>query len=161
MARAHGIRGELRCVPLARADEFPTNVKWVQLLLRGVTRVYAIESCRVVHGGVLLRLEGVSDRTAAEQLAGAQVSLARDELAALAPGEFYLADLIGADVVDDGGVALGTLAAVRDNGAQPLLAIRHDTVERLLPLVADTIVRWDATAGLLTVRTVPGLWETQ
>jgi len=47
----------------------------------------------------LLGLEGVNDRDAAAKLVGSHIELARDEIAPLEPGEYYLADLVGAEVV--------------------------------------------------------------
>jgi 16S rRNA processing protein RimM len=47
----------------------------------------------------LLGLEGVDDRDAAAKLTGSHIEIERADLAPLAPGEYYLADLVGAEVV--------------------------------------------------------------
>ena len=55
--------------------------------------------------GVVARLEGVGDRTAAEALKGVELYVDRDRLPAAAEGEFYHADLIGLAAVDPRGQA--------------------------------------------------------
>lgn len=99
VSKAHGILGELRVTPhyeasdsLARAQEI-----WVELENNGV--LYQVERARAVPRAFLVKLRGIDDRNAAEALRGATVSVAREALPALEPGEYYLVDLIGARVI--------------------------------------------------------------
>jgi 16S rRNA processing protein RimM len=64
----------------------------------GEEREFGVREVRGEGAQMLLWLEGVDDRDAAARLVGSHIELARDELAPLAPGEYYLADLVGAAV---------------------------------------------------------------
>jgi ribosomal 30S subunit maturation factor RimM len=75
-------------------------------------------------------------------------------------GEAYVYELAGARVVDTQGQQWGTVREVLDNAGQPLLVvISAEGVERLLPLVAQTLERVDRKAHCLTVRLPQGLWD--
>src|SRR5262249_7290243 len=63
--------------------------------------------------GVLLSLGGVHDRTAAESLQGWHVSVERAALPPLEEGEYYLCDLVGAEVLGPGGARLGRVVDLR------------------------------------------------
>jgi 16S rRNA processing protein RimM len=98
------------------------------------------------HGTVLVaRLEQIDDRTQAEQLTGARVAVARKELPAPAPGEFYWSDLVGLSVINEQGITLGAVQEVLDTGAHAVLRVVGEC-ERLIPFV-DAYVRDVDAAG--------------
>jgi 16S rRNA processing protein RimM len=96
---------------------------------------------RAAGKGAVARFEGVSDRSAAEQLRGSLVEIERDALPPLAEGEYYHADLIGLPCFDGEGASLGTVVAVENFGAGDLLEIADETGRRSLipfkPGIAD------------------------
>ena len=63
----------------------------------------AIKSVRYQKGTPVIRLEGIEDRNAAEQLRGMQVSIKAGDLEKLPEGEHYVRNLIGCRVVDIAG----------------------------------------------------------
>jgi 16S rRNA processing protein RimM len=145
VARAHGIAGELR---IHLHDDASTTLFDVERVwIGGVERI--VESARPTTGAVLLAIEGVEDRDAAEALRGQTVEVLREDVP-LEEGEFFLADLPGYEVVTDAGEAWGRVAAVQ-NGPQDLLIIRDDAVERMLPLVPEFIVSVDAATRRIVV----------
>jgi 16S rRNA processing protein RimM len=87
--------------------------------------------------GVIGRVQGVEDRTAAEKLKGRKLYVAREQLHEAAEGEFYRADLVGLVAFDESGVAIGEVAAVVNYGASDILEIRR-TGSRATELVAFT-----------------------
>jgi 16S rRNA processing protein RimM len=96
------------------------------------------------HGSVLVaRIEGVDDRTRAEACAGLYVAIPRTELPAAGAGEFYWADLIGLEVTNEQGVALGTVSELISTGVHAVLKVQFGVRgegERLIPFV-DAYVR--------------------
>ena len=153
VARAHGVRGEVRVVPHHPGDELPAGTSRVQLRgPDGVTRVVGVQSLRAVSGGLLMRLEGVDGRDGADALRRSEVAVAREDLPALEPGEFYLHELIGAELRDEGGERLGVVEGFTDNRGQDLATVRTAGGTRLVPLVDGTIVRFDREAHAVTVR---------
>ena len=146
VARAHGLRGEVR-VHL-HAPESTVLLDVETIFVGGQER--RIESARPANGAVLLGLEGVHDRDAADALRGQTVEVERAAIP-LADGEYLLQDLPGCAVVDAAGAPVGVVVEVM-NGAQPILVI-HDTGgrERLVPAVPAFVHSVDAAARQVVV----------
>ena len=98
------------------------------------------------HGDVVVALaQEVPDRTAAEAMRGARVFIGRASFPTVGPDEFYWIDLIGLDVVNREGVALGRVVGLIDTGPHSVLRVAPEVVpagvsaqeaERLIPFVA-------------------------
>jgi 16S rRNA processing protein RimM len=117
-------------------------------------RRLTVTSTRPHKDRLLVRFEGVDDRTAAEQLLG--VVLAGEPLGALPDGEHWVHELIGAAVVDRAGEPLGRVVAVEANPAHDLLVL-DDGV--LVPLVFVVDDRAEERPGLVVVDVPPGLLD--
>jgi len=109
-----------------------------------------VVAARPTTGAVLLTIEGVDDRDAAEALKGKPVEVDR-EAVSLEPGEYLLADLPGCVAVDEAGREVGKVVEVIP-GAQPILVI-HDAERRelLLPAVPQFVVDVDVAARRVTL----------
>jgi 16S rRNA processing protein RimM len=122
IAGAHGIRGEVLIHSFA---EPPENIAaYGPLTDAASARTFTIESARATAKGVVARLAGVADRTAAEALKGVDLYVERGRLPPAGEGEYYHADLIGLAVVDPAGQRIGEIVAVQNYGAGDLLEIR-------------------------------------
>lgn len=120
---AHGIKGEVRIQsftedPLALVNYGPLSTNKPGLVIR-------ILAARTTTNVLVARLEGVSDRTAAEKLNGVELYVER----ALLPepddeDDFYHADLIGLRARLADGSEIGEVMAVPNFGAGDLLEIR-------------------------------------
>jgi 16S rRNA processing protein RimM len=121
IAGAHGIRGEVRITTFTAR---PEDIAAYGPLDDGGARTFRIEAVRATGKGVVARLAGVRDRTAAEALRGAPLYIDRDRLPPPAEGEFYHADLIGMAAVDSEGRTVGEVVAVYNHGAGDILEVR-------------------------------------
>ena len=94
------------------------------------------------HGDVVVALaQEVPDRSAAEAMRGARVFIGRTSFPTAGPDEFYWVDLIGLDVVNREGAALGKVVGLLDTGPHSVLRVMpadetKDEAERLIPFVA-------------------------
>ena len=122
IAGAHGIRGEV--IIHAFTEPAENVAAYGPLSDEAGVRTFTIESARATAKGVVARLAGVADRTAAEALRGVDLYVARDRLPAAAEGEYYHADLIGLAAVDRDGKRIGEIVAVHNFGAGDLLEVR-------------------------------------
>jgi 16S rRNA processing protein RimM len=143
VTKPHGIRGEVRLKVYNRDSDLLSSQHEVRLSLPdGPGRDVEIEAIREVAGGALLvKLRDVDDRNAAETLRGARIAVRRDAFPLLEPGEFYVCDIVGADIVGPGG-PLGTALDVVSYPTADALLVRplggaKETVE--VPLL-DTYV---------------------
>lgn len=105
-----------------------------------------------VHGQYLMAsLEEVGDRSAAEALMGLDVAVLREEMPEAEEDEYYWDDLIGLDVVNLAGEALGRVEGLLETGANDVLQVRDGETERLLPFVDAVVKEVDLEAGRLLV----------
>lgn len=103
------------------------------------------------HGDVVVATaQEVPDRNAAEALKGARVFVPRSSFPTAASDEFYWVDLIGLDVVNRQGEALGKVADLLDTGAHSVLRVVCQSTgdepvesERLIPFVAHYVDQVD------------------
>jgi 16S rRNA processing protein RimM len=108
------------------------------------------------HGrGLVARLEGIDDRTAAENLEGYYIAAPREVLPKTADGEYYWADLIGLKVENVLGTPLGEVVKLLETGANAVLVVVEGEGsmkrERLLPFVAQVVKEVDLAGGRLRV----------
>ena len=99
-------------------------------------------------GGVILHFEGVESISDAEKLAGMIVAIPRDQRAALADDEVYIADLLGCLLVDvanpDAPAMVGEIETVeRDVGPVPILVVRGVAGEVLVPFAKSYLQKID------------------
>ena len=105
------------------------------------------------HSGLLVaRLDGCGDRDAALEWKGMQIAVMRSELPATEEGEYYQADLVGLNVVNELEEQLGRVAGLFSNGAHEVLRVaRPEGGEQLLPLVPAVLKAVDLEAGMIRV----------
>ena len=114
-------------------------------------RQIRISRCRVHGDGLVAQSASVPDRTAAEALKGFQVYLSRADFPRASSGEYYWIDLIDCQVFGQGDVLLGTVSALDDHGAHPILIIVEGDHERMVPFVDQYIVNVDLPSRRIRV----------
>jgi 16S rRNA processing protein RimM len=154
---AHGTNGEVRlwsftaepqAVACYGALETPDGVRAFEIeALRPAGSAAPAGDCFIV------RLKGVTDRSAAEHLRNLDLYVPRARLPAPQPDEFYHADLIGLAVEDGCGKPIGSVVAVHNFGAGDLLEIAlgegRDTV--MLPFTAAAVPQVEIAAGRIVL----------
>ena len=158
---AYGLRGGIRITPHSLDADALLNVKtwWLD---KPSLRPVQVRSAKFHSGDVTATLVDLNDRDLAEALKGATVQVSRADFPALPEDEFYWADLIGMDVVNLEGEALGKVSDMMHNGAQSILRITPVPVatdaapadkvdERLVPFVDQFVKTVDQKARLITL----------
>ena len=138
IAGAHGVQGLVR---LKTFTERPEDVvAYGPLSDENGSRQFRLTHRGTQKGLLLVAIEGVGDRTAAEALKGLRLYVAREALPPPEdPEEFYHADLIGLAVEDTDGKPLGVVRAVEDFGAGPLLDVESDEGSIMLPFTLAVV----------------------
>ena len=123
------------------------------------TRLLRIREAKEHSGLVVANAHQIDDRSSAEALKGARVFVARSSFPTAAPDEFYCVDLIGLNVVNREGVALGTVREMLSSAAQTVLVIEREEASKvqqhLIPFVAAFVESVDVAAKLIVVD-----WQT-
>lgn len=150
----YGIKGWLKVYshtsPMDRILEYPF---WC-IEKNGVEHSYNVLNGRRQGKGLVVQLEGVDTREAAEALGGSTIRLATDDLPSLAEDEYYWYQLEGLKVVTLEGAQLGVVDHLFETGANDVLVVKggSDGRERLLPFIPDEVItRVDLEAGSMTV----------
>jgi 16S rRNA processing protein RimM len=140
---SEGALGELERVVLRQGEREPETRRIEEARPQG--RIWA------------LKLEGVSDRTAAEGLVGAEVLAAREELEDAGEGRHLWVDLEGAEVVTAAGEAVGKVTGLYETGGVDVLVVNGARGEKLVPLAP--YVRVDREARRIVVDPPEGLLD--
>ncbi len=146
IAKPQGIRGEVKVKPYTDTAEDFSGLK--RVFVDGQER--KVLSVRIGAGAVFLGLGGVPDRNAAELLRGKDLFIPRDEAPDPGEGRYYIADLLGAEVLTEEGEFLGTLTEIRQASAD-IYTLEKEGREILFPAAKGVIVRIDAPAGKIIV----------
>ena len=165
VVKAHGVTGELSVE--VRTDD-PEGRFVAGAVLRGrpsrgggAERDYVIESVRPHGDRVLVRLQGVGDRNAADALRGTLFLVDSSELPPIDdPDEFYDHQLEGMTVTTTDGRSLGAVAEVLHTAAGELLAVRDsDGAEVLVPFVSAIVVSVSLADNAIEIDPPEGLLE--
>jgi len=161
VARAHGLKGELRVELFFSGSDALEHVETLTLSKRdgdpSEAVAYGIEWARPVPKAYLVKLRDVTDRDAAEALKGLTVSVPRAALPPTDDSEYYLVDLIGARVVGPEG-EIGIVSEIATHPSVDALVIKTPdgrTLEQ--PLVPDWILRVSVAEKLVELSTLEGL----
>jgi 16S rRNA processing protein RimM len=153
VAKAHGVTGEV-VVEVRTDDPEVRFAPGTALRAKGPgdhERSYVIETARVHGGRLLVRLDGVADRVAADALRGSRFVIDSADLPAIEePDTYYDHQLEGLRVRTTTGQDIGTVAEVLHTAAGELLAVRRDEASELLVPFVSAIV----TSVSLDTRTV-------
>ena len=160
IARPQGIRGEVSADILTNFPDRFAALDEVSLR-RGDQLIgpLKLEQYRFHKGRVLLKFAGYDDADRAEELRGASVVIDHEALVELDEDEYFVFDLEGCAVVTTDGQPLGVVAKVEDFGAAPLLVVKDQSREFLIPLTRDICPDVDTEKKKIVVNPPEGLLD--
>src|SRR5450830_1572066 len=122
IARAHGIRGQ---VIVNAETDFPDKrfQPGAELFIErgGTVEPIRLSTVRFQHDRPVIGIEGVATMNDAQALAGYELRVPADQLAALPAGVFYRHDLIGCRVETRAGATVGVVQDVHGTPARSRL----------------------------------------
>ncbi len=180
IADAWGIKGWFKVLPHSASPEALFSSKRWYLLpsdrVSGGAQSPAAKAAASVSGGtakpVLLKIKeakdhsdsvvacslDVVDRNQAEALKGARIFVPRSSFPTAGTDEYYWVDLLGLDVVNREGVALGQVKDLMSTGPQTVLVLSQvaeeagkPAIERMIPFVAAFVDSVDLPGRKITV----------
>lgn len=168
VVKAHGIRGEL--VVEVRTDSpeerFAPGNRLVGRIGKGQMssdREVTVEAARSHSGRLLVRLEGIGDRDAADAARGMLLIVDSDSLPdPNDPDEFHDHQLVGLRVLDTAGTRLGEVTEIMHTPAGELLAIRLASgTDAMVPFVTEMVPEVDLEAGICVIDPPEGLLDLE
>jgi 16S rRNA processing protein RimM len=161
VTRPHGLRGEMRVMPLTdrpeRFDGLGECVLWDEA--SDARAVHRITGARRQGEAVLLSLAGCDSVEAAAALVGRLVALPREQALPIPEGHVYPWQLVGCRVETEDGRAVGEVSGIELSPAHDLWVVRGTVREHLIPAVAEIVVEVDVAARRVVIRPPEGLLE--
>ncbi len=166
IVRTHGLKGECKILP--ESDD-PNRLLTLKRIWLGttpqITQLFNITSARLQTSKkgatVLMQFEGIQSINDAQHLAKSLAFADVNDLPSLEPGEFFLHDLIGMEVVSDSGESIGTVKDIWAMQSYPMYVVeRSGMKEALIPGVPEFIISTDVDQGRITIQTVEGLLDS-
>jgi 16S rRNA processing protein RimM len=158
VARAHGNRGQV----IVNLDtDFPDERfrAGAVVMVGPAATARAIREVRFHQGRPIIALEGIETMTAAEALAGAELKVPAASAGALPDHTYYHYDLIGCEVTDRSGKAIGPVTGVEGTMEMSRLVVAGSHGEVLIPLVAEICTEIDVAGRRIVVNPPDGLLE--
>jgi len=160
IARTHGTRGDVLVNP---ETDFPeerfVEGRVLQLEMPGRSEPLTIASVRFHQGRPLVGFAGVETMDAAEAIIGAELKVPEAEIPPLPAGTYYRHDLVGCEVSDTKGQAIGRVTSVDGPMERSRLVIAGPRGEVMVPMVGGICVRVDPAAKVIVVDPPAGLLE--
>lgn len=158
--RARGRVGEVAAELLTDFPERLTRLSEV-LLWDGAhepPRRARVRRCWLHKGQAIFHFEGCDSINDAERLVGLQVQIPLEDRMALPPGSYYVTDLMGCEVWEQGiPERLGTVGEVDLATGTPLLVVGTSRGELLIPLAVEICRVIDVAAKRIEVVLPEGL----
>jgi 16S rRNA processing protein RimM len=146
LAGSYGVRGWVKVAPdpgtqegLAAATEW-----WIG------AEAYQVDAARIHGATVVGKLAGIDTREQAQRLKGTAVAVRREALPEPEEGKYYLADLIGLEVVNEQGERLGVVSRTYSNSAHDVIEVAGSRT-RLIPWVGAVVKQVDLQEGRVEV----------
>ncbi len=160
VTNVHGLHGEVKVYPWCDDAAFLCSFDVLYTDKNGRNAVN-VKRARVQQNMVILQIEGVTDRDAAEKLRNTVLYMDRDDVE-LEDGCYFIQDLIGLEVHDaDTGKVWGKIRDVMQTGANDVYSVWNDAEkhEYLVPAIPDVVLETNIEAGTMTIRPLEGLFD--
>ncbi|MCC7431706.1 16S rRNA processing protein RimM [bacterium] len=160
VSKAHGIKGEIKIIPLTTYPERFNDLEKVFVEFENeVVKEFKIEKVRVSTEAIFLKFEGINDRNEAEKFSKAYISIVENDLVSLEEGEFFVFEIIGLSVETVEKEFLGVVTDVMAVGDCDVYVVEResDNKEFLIPATKEFVVSIDFEAEKITIKPIPGL----
>lgn len=164
---AWGVKGWVRIQPhSADPEALFSSKRWFVLPSERGPQAFSgsallrVREAKEHSGSVVASLHDLADRDSAEALRGARIFVARSSFPTPETDEYYWVDLIGLNVVNREGLAMGVVTELLSTGPQTVLVLAYDALgadgvgkraERMIPFVSAYVDKVDLPARQIVV----------
>lgn len=155
----HGIKGEVKVFPTTDDMRRFKKLKAVFLDTTKELITLNIESVKFFKQFVILKFEGIDSINDVEKYKSRELFVDRKNAVRLSKNEFFIADLIGLNVISDDGKYRGSVTDVLSGSANDVYVIEIDGKEVMLPAIKECILNVDMDEKLITFHMMDGLMD--
>lgn len=154
IGRPHGLHGYVAVHP---DTDNPDRYSPGRVMSTDSGTTLTVERSQQRPGSLLVRFEGVVDRTGAEALAGERLFIDAAERRPLEPEEYWPEDLVGLEARSTDGRFLGRVESVIEGAAQYRILIHGASGSFEVPFVEELVPEVDLSSGFVVIATIDGL----
>ena len=155
-----GLRGYLKIKP---ATHSPERMKSLDAVLIGTAeksaKAFTVEDVIVRMNAVLVKLEHVDTKTAAEQYRNCYLYVEGKHITKPPKGSYFIHEVIGCEVWDTEGKFVGQIEDVMKLPAQDVWSIRGEQNVFMVPAVKEFVQSIDLKNKKVVIRMMEGLVE--
>lgn len=160
ISSTHGIRGEVKVYPTTDDPARFRRLKEVLLDTGSGWMTMKLEQVRFFKQMVIVKFKGYDSINDVEKYRNKGLYVPREQAVPLEEGEYYIADLLGMQVLTEDGGHFGTLRDVMQTGANDVYVIDSlHNGEVLVPAIADCILEVAVEQGWMKIRLLEGLLD--
>ena len=162
IASTHGLQGEVNVFPTTQDPDRFKKLKKVTLhTQKGEEILLDVVSARFFKKFVIVKFKQFNNINEVEKFRGCELTIDRKDAIKLNKGEYYCADLIGLQIVDEDGKELGTLTEILQTGANDVYEMtRNDTDDKVyIPAIKDCVKEIDVEGGRIVIHVMDGLLD--
>ncbi len=149
----HGVKGAIVVKPFT---ERPDDVAaYGPVFIHSGRKSLTLRITGRKKAGLIVNVDGVDDRSSADKLKGEKLYVARARLPEPEDDSWYITDLAGLDVEDEGGRKIGSVVTVQNYGAGDLLEVRppgKGGATMFLPFTKAVIISVDLQSRRIVVK---------
>ena len=154
----HGIRGEVKVFPTTDDPKRFKKLKQVILDTGKEKRDLEVESVKFFKQFVILKFKGIDNINEVERYKRCPLLVTRDHAVPLQEDEYFIADMIGMQVVTEDGPLFGTLKDVIETGANDVYIIESsEHGEVLVPAIKECILDINIEEQKMQIHLMDGL----
>lgn len=159
IANTHGIRGEVKIFPTTDDVKRFDYLKEAYIDAGKEKIKVEVSNVRYFKNLVIVKFKGIDNINDIERYKGKDLLVTRENALPLEEGEYYLADIIGANVYTEDGNLFGSLEDVIETGANLVYSVQHEGKEVLLPVIDDCVKEVNMEEKKVIVHIMKGLLD--
>lgn len=154
----HGVRGEIKVYPHTDDVERFSDLDHLYMETKQGLVKMEVKSARYFKNLAILKFKGIDNINDIERYKGSDLYVTRDQAVELEDDEYFICDIIGADVTTDEGEKLGIVKDVLQTGANDVYVIQRDNKKDvLIPVIPSCVLDIDTDEKKVLVHLMPGL----
>lgn len=160
ISSTHGVRGEVKVFPTTDDAKRFKKLKKVVLDTGKEALEMEVESVRFFKQMVIMKFKGYDNINDIEKYKGKDLLITREQAVPLAENEYFIYDIIDADVFLEEGSRLGYIKEVLTTGANDVYVVEtEEGKEVLLPVIDECVKEIDIENKKVVVHPMPGLLD--
>lgn len=141
IANTHGIKGELKIIPLTDDPQRYSKLKTVFIERNNALESFTVEGVKYLKSMVVVKIKEINDMESAERLKGLLLKVDRKNAVKLPKDSYFICDLIDCEVYDEISGNLGKIKDILKTGSNDVYIVRDENDKEILIPALKSVVK--------------------